>query len=170
MVVDKSRLKLIPNSQDQTCFACGCQNPDGLQMEFYTDNEQLYSFHELPAKMAGWDKTIHGGIVSTVLDEIMGWGVIYLCKKIGVTQKITVEFVKPVLAEDQLIVIGRLEEKQSARSVIMSAEVYNSESVKCAHAVAEFKALEPKTAMRLGIVSEEYMRMFQPVLEFCYDD
>ncbi len=30
--------------------------------------------------MAGWDRTVHGGIVSTVLDEIMGWGVIYLCK------------------------------------------------------------------------------------------
>ena len=169
MVIDKQRLKLIPNSQDQTCFGCGVKNHDGLQMEFFTDGDRLYSFLKIPAKMAGWDKTVHGGIVSTILDEIMGWGVIYLCRKIGVTKTITVDFVKPLFAGKEVTVIGELKEKDSGRSVLMSGEIYNSESVLCARANAEFKALDPKVALRLGLVSKEYMLMFEPILNFNYD-
>jgi acyl-coenzyme A thioesterase PaaI-like protein len=120
--------------------------------------------------MAGWDRTVHGGIVSTVLDEIMGWGVIYLCKKLGVTKKITVEFIKPIFADDEITVVGNLEKIESGRSVIMSSQIYNSDSVLCATSSAEFKALDPKIALRLGLVSDKYMRMFEPILNFNYDD
>lgn len=169
MKINKSRLKKIPNSEDQTCFGCGSKNLDGLQMEFYTDGELLYSFLEIPRKMAGWDKAVHGGILSTVLDEIMGWGVVYLCKQIGVTKTITVDFEKPVFVGDQLTVIAKLEEKKDARSVMMSAEIYNSQSVICAQASAVFKAMAPKTAIRLGMVTTEYMEMFEPILNFTFD-
>ena len=170
MIIDKKILKLIPNSEDQTCFACGEKNYAGLQMEFFTDGQRLYSFLRIPAKMAGWDQTIHGGIVSTILDEIMGWGVIYLCKKIGVTKTITVDFVKPVFADQEMTVVGEIRAKESGRSVLMSGEIYNSESVLCARANAEFKVLDPKVAIRLGLVSEDYMRMFEPILNFKYDN
>lgn len=170
MKFDRNILKKIPNSEDQTCFGCGGKNQDGLQMEFYTDDQLLYSFVEIPKTMAGWGQVVHGGILSTVLDEIMGWGVIYLCKKIGVTNTITVDFVKPVFVEDELTVIGKLEKKESARSVMMSSEIYNSQSVLCVRASAEFKALEPKTALRLGMVTKEYMSMFDPILNFKFED
>ena len=170
MIINKSKLKLIPNSKDQTCFGCGVSNNNGLRMEFFTDSEQLYSFLKIPVSMAGWDRTVHGGIVSTVLDEIMGWGVIYLYKKLGVTKKMTVEFIKPVFADDEITVVGNLEEKKSGKSIIMSSQIYNSDSFLCATASAEFKALDPKIALRLGLVSDEYMRMFDPILNFNYED
>lgn len=169
MKIDKSSLKKIPNSKDQTCFGCGSKNVDGLQMEFYTDGKILFSFLEIPSKMAGWDKAVHGGIISTVLDEIMGWGVVSLCKQIGVTKRITVDFEKPVFVGDRLTVTAKLDQRKDARSVQMSAEMYNSESVLCAHASAEFKAMAPKTAIRLGIVSTEYMDMFDPILNFKFE-
>lgn len=169
MQINKSKLKLIPNSQEQTCFGCGVSNKHGLHMEFFTDSEQLYSFLKIPVSMAGWDRTVHGGVVSTVLDEIMGWGVIYLCKKLGVTKKITVEFIKPVFTDDEITVVGNLE-KKSDRSVIMSGQIYNSDSLLCATGSAEFKALDPKIALRLGLVSDKYMRMFAPILNFNYED
>ncbi len=68
-----------------------------------------------------------------------------------------------------MTVIGELKEKDSGRSVLMSGEIYNSEAVLCAHAKAEFKALDPKVALRLGLVSKEYMLMFEPILSFNYD-
>lgn len=170
MKIDRNSLKKIPNSEDQTCFGCGSKNHDGLQMEFYTDDQLLYSFVKIPVKMAGWDQAVHGGILSTVLDEIMGWGVIYLCKQIGITKTITVDFVKPVFVEDELTVISKLEEKKSARSVMMSSEIYNSQSVLCVRASAEFAAIESKTAIRLGMVTTEYMSMFHPILNFKFKD
>ncbi len=170
MKLDRSRLKKIPNCEDQTCFGCGSKNLDGLQMEFYTDGTLLYSFLEIPTKMAGWDKAVHGGILSTVLDEIMGWGVVSLCKQIGVTKTITVDFEKPVFVDEQLTAIAKLEQKKDARSVMMSAEIYNAESVLCARASAEFKAMAPKTAIRLGMVTPEYMNMFDPILSFTFEE
>lgn len=170
MIIDKKNLKLIPNSQDQTCFGCGGKNHSGLRMEFYTDGNRLYSFPTIPVYMAGWGQTVHGGIVSTILDEIMGWGVIYLCRKIGVTQTITVDFVKPVFADKELVVVGDLKVKESHRTVQMSGEIYNSDSVLCARAKADFKALDPRVAVRLGIVNQEYMCMFEPILNFKYSN
>ena len=48
MKIDRNSLKKIPNSEDQTCFGCGSKNHDGLQMEFYTDDQLLYSFLKIP--------------------------------------------------------------------------------------------------------------------------
>jgi hypothetical protein len=74
MIVDPKVLQAIPNSENQTCFGCGANNPHGLKMKFSTDGERVYSFMRAPDFMTGWDQTVHGGILSTMLDEVMGWG------------------------------------------------------------------------------------------------
>jgi hypothetical protein len=92
MIIDPNVLKSIPNSENQTCFACGPNNPSGLKMKFSTDGKRVYSLIHAPSTMTGWDQTVHGGILTTMLDEVMGWGVICLLKKIGITKSITVDF------------------------------------------------------------------------------
>lgn len=168
MIVDLETLKPIPNSADQTCFGCGAKNHNGLQMEFFTDDNRLYSFLEIPVAMAGWDKTVHGGILSTILDEIMGWSVIYLFKNLGVTKSITVNFIKPVQADTKITVVGAAEQQPKGRSVRMMGEIYNGRNVLCASATSEFTIIEPKVAVRLGVVGKEYMKMFEPILNFSY--
>ena len=106
MIINQAYLKKIVNLEGQTCFGCGEKNPLGFHMQFLTDEQRVYSFVTVPAAMAGWDQTVHGGIISTILDEIMGWTVIYLLKKIGVTKSITVDFMKPVHVGKPLTVIG----------------------------------------------------------------
>lgn len=168
MIVDKEILKPIPNADDQTCFGCGGTNTTGLQMEFFTDDTRLYSFMKVPVAMAGWDKTVHGGILSTILDEIMGWSVIYLFKKLGVTKTITVNFLKPVQAETELTIVGAVEQQPEGRYVRMKGEIYNGDELLCANATSEFTIIEPKLAVRLGVVGKEYMKMFDPILNFTY--
>src|SRR5665647_3164254 len=89
MIINHAILKKISNVEGQTCFGCGEINTIGLHMEFLTDGQRVYSFVTVPSAMAGWDQTVHGGVTATILDEIMGWSVIYLLKKIGVTKSIT---------------------------------------------------------------------------------
>ena len=86
MIIDLSQLRAIVNVEGQTCFGCGANNPIGLHMQFFTDEQRVYSQVTVPPAMAGWDRTVHGGVLSTLLDEIMGWSVIYLLGKIGVTK------------------------------------------------------------------------------------
>jgi acyl-coenzyme A thioesterase PaaI-like protein len=54
------------------CFACSPENPRGLHLDFRPDAAGNYCAEWLPeAGFEGFRGVIHGGIVSTVLDESM---------------------------------------------------------------------------------------------------
>lgn len=164
MTIDRARLKKIDNAQDQTCFGCGATNPIGLHMEFQSDGSQLCSFVTVPAAMAGWDRTVHGGILSTMLDEVMGWTAIHLLKKIAVTRTITVDFLKPVYVGRELAVIGTIAERPSDRQVVVHGEVHMGETL-CTRARGDFATLSAQSAVRLGVMSGDYLERFLPILE-----
>jgi uncharacterized protein (TIGR00369 family) len=161
---NKESLRQVPNIENQSCFGCGEENPIGLRMKFSTDGQKMYSEVAVPLTMVGWDNTVHGGILSTIVDEIMGWTVIHLIKKIGVTRSITVNFLQPVRGGDRLIVVGTVLESNSQRSASISGEIYNNNGVKCVQATGEFSTMKPETAVRLGVSSKEYMMQFQKIL------
>jgi uncharacterized protein (TIGR00369 family) len=164
MIVHHAILKKVSNVDGQTCFGCGAINPIGLHMEFLTDGQRVYSFVTVPLTMAGWDRTVHGGVISTILDEIMGWSVIYLLQKIGVTKSMTVDFMKPLRVGEKLTVVGSIQEIQSERLVLVTGEIYAGEDTLCARAQGTFATMSAQIAVRLGVMSNEYMERFLPVL------
>jgi len=165
MIVNPSDLHPIVNLEGQTCFGCGADNPLGLHMDFRTDGQRIYSFVSIPPAMAGWDQTVHGGIISTMLDEIMGWSVIYLLGKIGVTKSMTVEFMKPVQVEKQLTVVGTIGEVVSERLVMVTGTLYSEADLVCARAQGTFATMSAQTAVRLGVMRSGYMQRFIPILQ-----
>jgi hypothetical protein len=56
-----------PNSR--MCFVCGIENPIGLKLRFYTDDEGrcIARFRPKPEHQ-GYPGHLHGGIISTLLD------------------------------------------------------------------------------------------------------
>ncbi|MEJ2640831.1 MAG: PaaI family thioesterase [Desulfosarcinaceae bacterium] len=168
MALVPDTLKPIPNWEDQSCFACGAVNPHGLQMRFFSDGKRVFAFPQVPEHMVGWDRIVHGGILCTILDEIMGWAAIHLFKQLGVTERMTIDFKKPVAVEEPLTAVGSPLEAPSGRSVQMQGQLFNAQEQLCAQATSRFKLIAPKTAVRLGIVSEEYLKVFAPILDFDY--
>ena len=164
MIVNHAILKKISNVDGQTCFGCGATNPIGLHMEFLTDGLRVYSFLTVPLTMAGWDRTVHGGVIASILDEIMGWSVIYLLQKIGVTKSMTVDFMKPLRVGEQLTVVGSIQEIQSERLVLVTGEIYSADDTLCARSLGTFATMSAQTSVRLGVMSAEYMKRFLPVL------
>ena len=62
---------MIDLTDDGYCFVCGQNNPIGLKLEFSLDGEVM-STEFLPKKEhQGYMNIVHGGIISTLLDEIM---------------------------------------------------------------------------------------------------
>ena len=54
------------------CFACGPSNPRGLHLDFRKDELGKWCAAWIPeAEFEGFRGIVHGGIVSTVLDESM---------------------------------------------------------------------------------------------------
>jgi hypothetical protein len=61
----------LSNSDTHNCFACSPGNPYGLHMQLHTDEESVMSRITLPEHFSGWGRVVHGGILSTLLDEIL---------------------------------------------------------------------------------------------------
>ena len=77
------------------CFACGELNEHGLRLELHTDATGCRTDLTLDARFQGWDGVAHGGILCTILDEVMAWAVIGR-DVWGVTARMTVDFRRPV--------------------------------------------------------------------------
>jgi len=58
---------------DNRCFACGTDNPDGLQLRFSYDpgGDRVETTFTPGPRYQGWQGVVHGGIVATLLDEVM---------------------------------------------------------------------------------------------------
>jgi len=80
-----------------SCFGCSDDNKFGLQMEFFDDGEGLVC-EWLPNKeYEGYINTLHGGIQSTMHDEIASWLVYVKGETSGMTTELNVKYLKSVL-------------------------------------------------------------------------
>lgn len=89
------------------CFVCGDKNPDGLRLVFVTDGEDAVSECVADPKFQGYRGIYHGGLVSTLLDEIMAKAVLAK-KKYALTVEMSVRFKKAVTVGDRLQLRGRV--------------------------------------------------------------
>ncbi|MGD9711779.1 MAG: PaaI family thioesterase [Thermomicrobiales bacterium] len=82
--------------QDHNCFGCGGLNAHGLHLRFFQNPDGSVWADWTPPPMAeGWQGIVHGGIITTVLDEVMGW-VLSAHRIWAVTARLNVSFRKPV--------------------------------------------------------------------------
>ena len=90
------------------CFVCGVENPVGLHLHFYTDEAGrcIARFRPKPEHQ-GYPGQLHGGIISTLLDETMG-RVLTLHGIWAVTGRLEVVFRKPVTLDQELTIVGEL--------------------------------------------------------------
>ena len=147
-----SRYRRLPEREDHYCFGCSPINPSGLRMKFYTDEEVVFSWIRVPEHFCGWDSLIHGGILSTMLDEIMSWTAIHLLRKFTMTKSITVDFLRPVHVEKDLELRGRVHQIKSEREVLIEGFLYDEMGRLCTKATGTFALFTREVAMRMGIM------------------
>lgn len=80
---------------DNYCFACGMKNPIGLHLTFDYDETGIKGAFVPDRVHQGYRGIVHGGIISTILDEIMARMLIDKGLKI-MTVKMEVRFRKPI--------------------------------------------------------------------------
>ena len=159
----KDNLKEIPNTDGHCCFGCSPANPSGLQMKFLTDDTTVFSRVVVPEHLSGWANLVHGGVLSTILDEIMGWAAIYLLKRITLTKSISVEFLKPVSIGTVLDVESKVREVEGKHSVTMEGAIFDAEGEVCARSQGTFALFSGAVAKRLGVANEEQLQFFQRI-------
>ena len=142
-------------SVDKECFACGPENPHGLKMCFESNGGQIRSKVSMKQAFRGWSNLIHGGILSTMLDETMSWTVINFTRKFMLTRSMTVTFKKPVRVGAVITVTGYIKEQSSERNALVVAEIHDEDDDLCATAEGDFALFSKEHFLRMEIMPEE---------------
>ena len=81
--------------EPHNCFACGSLNANGLQLDLHLEPGRCWTEFSLDRRFEGWEGIAHGGIVCTILDEVMAWALVD-SDNWGVTARMSVDFKRPV--------------------------------------------------------------------------
>ena len=76
------------------CFACGTLNEHGLGLVLHVEPGRAWIETVLDRRFEGWERVAHGGIVATILDEVMAWS-LAAEDNWGVTGRMSVQFRRP---------------------------------------------------------------------------
>jgi uncharacterized protein (TIGR00369 family) len=70
-----------------------------LRIRFFADERKwIYARFHPDQTQTGYDDIVHGGVVSALLDELIGWSVSLHHDRLAYTAELTVRFVKPLKA------------------------------------------------------------------------
>jgi uncharacterized protein (TIGR00369 family) len=95
------------------CFLCGLENPIGLKLFFYTDEQGRCVARYRPLEEhQGYPGSLHGGITTALLDETMG-RVLVPSAVWAVTARLEVRFAKPVPLDQELTIVAELVRQRS---------------------------------------------------------
>ena len=102
----------MENNRDTMCFGCGKDNPMGLHLHFRTDENGCYtSFVPQPVHQS-YDGRMHGGLISTLLDETMGNYPYMYEHKVAYTARLEVRFRQPVRIGERIDVITKVKRRK----------------------------------------------------------
>jgi uncharacterized protein (TIGR00369 family) len=107
-----------------TCFGCGKDNPEGMQLKFRFEGKQAVCDFTLTKKYQGPPGHAHGGIVATILDEAMG-KVNKLRNVIALTKSMEITYMKPTPLGQKLTAVG-WESAVRGRKHYNKAEIRNA--------------------------------------------
>lgn len=148
-------------SSEDHCFACGAKNPFGLHMKLESNGKSVLSRVVIPDHLCGWGNLVHGGIITTLLDETMSWAAIHLLRRLILTRTMSVEFILPVAPNTPLCTQGYVEKKIKNTEAVVRAVLYNSDDQVCAKSTGHFALLTPKMMRRLKIMDEVTISDFE---------
>ncbi len=126
------------------CFVCGVENEIGLQAKFYDVDGIAQTEFITPSQFEGYKGLFHGGILATLLDEVMIKAV--LARGIfAVTAEMTVRYKLPVPTGARVRFIGKI--------VAVKGRMYSTEGEALGddgqvYAVASGVYLEAKPEMK----------------------
>ena len=92
-----------------TCLGCGPDSEQGFHLQVRREGDEMVAEHVFEPRHGGAPGIVHGGAVATVVDDVLGF-LLYVARVPGVTRKLEVEYLKPVLIGVSYTVRARLDE------------------------------------------------------------
>jgi uncharacterized protein (TIGR00369 family) len=87
--------------EPHNCFACGELNEHGLRLKLHLGERRSWTEFVPDDRFEGWAGIAHGGILATILDEVMAWALVAE-DNWGVTARLSIDFKRPVPVGSQV--------------------------------------------------------------------
>jgi len=107
-MTERSDARRVPLPWTRSCFVCGEANPEGLQARCYKVGDEIEMPFVARPQHAGWNGVLHGGLVATVLDEVMTWAAIVGSGRACYAADFTVRLLKPLPPGTACVAAARL--------------------------------------------------------------
>jgi uncharacterized protein (TIGR00369 family) len=102
-----SAIQRATGKSSDYCFACGQDNEHGMRLRIVPTEDGCRAVFTPPRRFEGFHGMVHGGIVATLLDEVIAWAC-RLRGYNGLTAELTVRYKKPVPVNEPVELIGRV--------------------------------------------------------------
>ncbi len=123
------------------CFACGTLNTHGLHLDLHVERGRSWVELTYEGRFQGWDGIAHGGILATILDEVMAWAPASH-DAWAVTAEMHVRFRSPANPGERLAATGRVIEKRR-RIYRVDGEIRGADGRLVASATGRFLGASP---------------------------
>lgn len=136
-------IRLEPNPTNQ-CFGCGGNNAGGMKLTFEQDNvnRRIVGRFVLGERYQGGGGFAHGGIIALLLDEAMG-KVCRFREVRAVTAELSVEYLKPVAVNKEIVVEGH-ETEMNGRNLFLAGEIRSENGDVLARGKGRFVVIKPR--------------------------
>lgn len=92
-----------------TCLGCGPDAEQGYHLQVRREGDEMVAEHVFETRHSGAPGIAHGGAVATVVDDVLGF-MLYVALVPGVTRKLEVEYLKPVLIGVRYTIRAKVDE------------------------------------------------------------
>lgn len=92
---------------DHNCYACGHGNPIGLHLDIEIHDGEARTSWVPGDDYVGWEGKVHGGLLATLLDEVMAWAPA-ADDAWAVTAEMHIRYRTPANPGERLTAVGRV--------------------------------------------------------------
>ena len=128
------------------CFGCSPGNESGLHMAFYEEGEEIVSEWQPKPHFQGYGNVLHGGIISTLMDEIASWYVFTKLKTAGVTYKLEVRYRSPVYTDKGTITLRASLNGTQKRLADIDVKLFDHDGQLCSEGIIGYFIFPEKWA------------------------
>lgn len=141
-------MKTLPHTR--SCFVCGESNPIGLKLQFETDG-RIVQTHFVPREEhIGFRQTTHGGIIATLLDEIMVWACAVQTKRFAFCAELNVRFQNPLRPGETVLAVAELVENRRGKIFETKSELHNESGTVFATATGKYLPIRDDLAAQMA--------------------
>jgi acyl-coenzyme A thioesterase PaaI-like protein len=131
---------------DYRCFGCSPHNAHGLRLEFHAVDDALECRFRLGRTFESYPGMVHGGVIGTICDEVMGNLIVLRDGRSAFTVGIRLRYLAPLAVDVEYRCVGRI--RPAGELFHGTAEVLDADGTLLVTASGTFQPVDMDRARR----------------------